>query len=100
MAKISFTVPHALSKAEAKKRILRLLTQAKKEHGDLVTDLEESWKGDTGTFSFNARGYAIRGTITVGEDAIELDGEVPLAISFFKGKIEKLVRKEAEELLR
>ena len=100
MPNIHVAVDHELTQKEALKRIHTLLKDTKKEYGALVTDLEETWKGNEGTFSFSARGYAISGTIDVSSPTVTLDGEVPLALGFFKGKIEGMLRDRAEKLLR
>ena len=99
MARLSFTFEHELTQKEALRRIKTLLKEVKKEHAGLVSDLEESWEGDTGSFSFIAMGYPIKGTLDVDAPAISLDAEVPLAVRMFKGKIEKILREQADALL-
>lgn len=100
MATIAISVDHELSEAEALKRIKGLLEEVKKEHGSFVRDLKESWEGNTGTFSFSAKGHLIEGMLTVSAPTVELEGKVPWAVAMFKGKIEKIVTARAEELLR
>ncbi len=100
MAKIHLSIKHDLTEAEALKRIKKLLTETKKEYGNLVSDLKEKWTGKTAEFSFSVKGYSIQGTMTVGSPTIELDGELPGALGFFKGKIERLIRERADELLK
>ena len=99
MAKLAFTIEHTLTKEEALRRIKAFLKEVKKEHGSLLTDLKESWKHDTGSFSFVATGYPIQGTLEVDAPTITLDSEVPLAVRMFKGKIEKVLREQADALL-
>ena len=50
MASIHIPIAHALSKHDAQKRIAGMLKKVKKEYGESITDLAESWEGDTGTF--------------------------------------------------
>lgn len=100
MATMRMSVTHALSEAEALKRIKSLLKETKAAHGDLIDDLKEKWTGNTGAFSFTAKGYALSGTITVTAPEIVLEGEMPWALSFIKGKVESLIKARAKELLK
>lgn len=100
MAAMNMSVDHDLSEAEALKRIKKLLGETKKRYGDLVSDLQEKWKGNEGTFSFKAKGYPLAGTVLVTSENVVLQGEVPWALSFMKSKIEKIIRARADELLK
>lgn len=100
MSKMHVSIRHTLTETEVLKRIKKLLTETKKEYGNLVSELKEKWTGKTGEFSFSIKGYSIKGTIVVGSPTIELDGELPGALGFFKGKIERLIRERAETLLK
>ncbi|MCW3088039.1 MAG: hypothetical protein JWQ78_1425, partial [Sediminibacterium sp.] len=84
---------------EALKRIKTLLSETKKEHGDKISDLSETWNGDTGDFSFSAKGFDISGTLTVTDADIKLRGKLPFAVSLFKGTITKMINEKASELL-
>jgi hypothetical protein len=46
------------------------------------------------------KGYRLSGTITVGAPEIVLEGEIPWALGFMRGKMEKLIKARAKELLR
>ncbi len=99
MARLDFDIPHQLSQEEALTRIKTLLSETKKEHSDQIENLVENWEGNTGQFSFKARGFDLSGTLTVTPTAIELRGQVPFAVSLFKGKIKQLIGEKAGELL-
>ena len=98
MSQLYIPIQHQLTKDEALKRVKRLLTQTKKEHGDKIDNLKETWKGNVGTFSFTAQGFIISGTIRVSEDSVELEGKLPFAFGFFKRKIEKVIKDTAKDL--
>jgi hypothetical protein len=100
MAVIKMSVDHHLSEAEALKRIKKLLGETKKQYGDLVTDLKEKWQENKGTFSFSAKGYTVSGTVLVTEGKVDLEGEVPRALSLLRGKIEKIIKDRAKTLLK
>jgi hypothetical protein len=100
MAKMNMTIEHELSESEALKRIKKLLKETKEEYGELIDELKEKWVGNIGTFSLMAKGYELSGTIVVGAPTITLQGDIPWALSFMKGKVEKIIRSRAKELLR
>ena len=100
MATLKTSVQHHLPKEEAVTRIKQLLTDTRKEHAGMLDDLKEDWQGNTGKFSFSAKGFDVSGTLTVHESTVELDGTIPFALSFFKSKIIQVIKDRAETLLR
>ncbi len=99
MAKLSIDIPHRLPQEEALQRIKNLLAETKRDHGDQVADLTENWEGNTGTFSFRLKGFDIAGTLTVTTSEVQLRGQIPFALSLFKGKITSMITGKANELL-
>ena len=99
MATMNMSVPHRLSQDEALNRVKNLLGQVKNQFADKISDLNENWNGNVGTFNFKAMGFAVSGTLTVTPSEVKLDGTIPWAASFFKGKIEATIRERANELL-
>lgn len=99
MAKMDFDIPHNLTQEEALERIKKLLSEAKKNYGDQINGLQENWDGNTGAFSFSAKGFDLSGKLIVLPNVIQLRGDVPFALSFFKGKIERMIQETAGKLL-
>ncbi|MFZ4589528.1 MAG: polyhydroxyalkanoic acid system family protein [Ignavibacteria bacterium] len=99
MPKIELNIPHELSQAEALTRIQNFLSELKNEHTDQIKDLEESWNGNIGEFSFKISGFKVSGSLEVGESAVVIKGDLPFAAIFFKGQIEDTIRAKAMELL-
>jgi hypothetical protein len=88
-----------LDKDEALTRIQGILGQAKAQYGDRISDLQENWSDDGGTFSFKAMGFKISGALKVTDDDVEIVGDYPFAAIPFKGTIESTLRERAERLL-
>ena len=99
MPSLDLSIPHELSQEEALSRIKRLLSEARRDHADKITHLHESWEGNTGTFSFSAKGYDVSGNLVVHPNTIELTSKVPFAVSLFKGVISSMITQKAKELL-
>ena len=99
MAKLDIDIPHDLPEQEALVRIQGLLQQLQQEQVGTVTDVSEIWNGNEGQFSFSAKGFDLSGKIKVEEKRVNINGQLPFALSFFKGKISDLIREKAGELL-
>ncbi len=100
MASLNITVRHSLPKEEAVTRIKNLLSETKNQYGNTITNLKEDWTNNTGNFSFIAFGFDLSGQLTVTDAGVELNGKLPFAASFFKGKISAVIKEKATELLR
>ncbi len=99
MSTLNVNIPHQLSKEEAQVRIRQLLTNLKEQQADKVSDVKETWEGDHATFSFSIKGFDISGGIKVNADSVDIEGELPFALSFFKGMVADLISAKAKELL-
>ncbi|MBA2574769.1 MAG: polyhydroxyalkanoic acid system family protein [Nocardioidaceae bacterium] len=99
MPKSTVTVPHTLGKEEALNRLTGLLSQAKAQYGDRITDVHENWTESGGTFSFKAMNFTICGSLDVTDTDVEINGEYPWAAKPFQGTIEATLRERAERLL-
>ena len=100
MPKSTINVPHQLGKDMALTRIKDILVQAKAQYGDKISDLQEDWTNEGGSFSFRAMGFKISGSMTVTDSNVEILGDYPFAALPFKGTIEATLRERAERLLQ
>ena len=99
MPSLEMSIPHKLTREEARRRIQDLLPKMKNDYGDQIKNLHEEWNGDTGSFSFSVMGFAVSGTLTVKDASVDLDGSLPFAATFFKGKIKSVIEEKAHEVL-
>jgi Putative polyhydroxyalkanoic acid system protein (PHA_gran_rgn) len=99
MSSLDFSIPHKLTQEEALKRIKNLLNDAKRDHANLISNLQENWEGNKGTFSFSAKGYDVSGELIVHPNSIDIHSKVPFALTLFKGMITGMITQKANELL-
>ncbi len=99
MPKMHMEIPHQLGEQEALSRIQTMIPKMKERYGQQIKDVQEEWSGSNGVFAFNAMGFNIKGMIAVQPDEVVLDGNLPIAASPFKGRIESMIRERAAELL-
>ena len=99
MPKISVEVPHQLGEEEAATRIKNLLADMKQKYASYFSDLEENWNGNDGRFKAKAMNFNVSGTVDVEPSLVTIKGDLPLAATPFKGRVEQMIRQEAERLL-
>lgn len=95
MPKINFEIPHQLSAEESRSRLERFTESLPK---DQVSDLEQSWQGDTLSFGFKTFGIKIAGDLTAADEKLLVDIDLPFSAMMFKGKIEAEMKKQLEKL--
>ena len=99
MPSIKSSVPHQLGIDEAKQRITRLITEAKGQLGKTVSEVEESWTENRGTFRFRAMGFSVSGHLQVESTTVLVEVSLPLAALPFRSRLENDLIKRAKELL-
>jgi putative polyhydroxyalkanoate system protein len=99
MPKFGVSVPHSLTTEEAHSRLQRFVEMIEQKYAGQVSDMQQSWEGDTLRFQFKTYGIALGGGITVTDQSLELAGELPFAAMMFKGKIESGIREALERIV-
>lgn len=99
MANLTVSIPHQLTRAEAKRKVEECLTQLRTQYGSTVTGLEERWTGDTLDFSFAVMGFAINGQAFVEDTAVRIDVALPWPAAMFAGDIKSRIEQEGRRLL-
>jgi hypothetical protein len=99
MPALKLNFPHQLGREAAQERLQTLLEKVKHRYGDQVSNLRESWTGNVLDFGFTTYGFGIQGNMTVEENEVRLDGQIPFAAMMFKGKIEQALRDQLTKTL-
>ena len=99
MANLNIQIPHELTQQEALSRIKKLLTNLKQEQAQFISDVKEKWDGEKGQFQFTAKGFDLSGLIQVNDESVDIDAELPFALSFFKSTIKNVIQERAQTLL-
>ncbi len=99
MPKFGVRVPHQLTKEEARARLERFVEMIEQKYADKVSDLQQSWEGDTLRFHFKTYGIALDGGIVVDDNELNMSGELPFAAMMFRGKIESEIRESLERIV-
>ena len=92
------TLPHALGRAEARRRIDAGVDQLIGQLGP-AADLKRSWTDDILTFSVVAVGQTVSGLIEVADQEVRLEVNLPGIFALIAGKVKGRLRDQAQILL-
>ncbi|MEX2138488.1 MAG: polyhydroxyalkanoic acid system family protein [Pirellulales bacterium] len=95
--KMSFS--HQLGRQTAQERLQTRLEKLLDRYGSQVSNLRQSWTDNVLDFGFTTYGFGIQGNVTVEENEVRLDGQIPFAAMMFKGKIEQALREQITKVL-
>jgi len=93
------SIPHHLGKDEATRRLQSGLANARTHFGHLFTLQEETWSVNNLAFRLTALGQAIRGTIDVFDDRVDLQITLPWLLAKLAETIQPLIRREGTLML-
>ena len=99
MPNFSTEVPHTLGQEEAISRLKTFVDKVAERFQDQVKDMEGTWNDNQLDFSFSTYGFKIAGVVTVEDDVVRLEGQLPFAAVAFRGKIEQSIHSELERAL-
>ena len=75
MPKLEIKIPHNLTTTEALTRIQQFLPGLKAQHSDKISNLEETWSGNTGKFKFKISGFKVIGSVTLETNYVLINGD-------------------------
>lgn len=100
MSNLDIGIPFLIGRDEALRRLKNLLPQIQAEHASDLMDFEEEWDGYSCKFSFRGLGMKITGALLVSENAVNLSASIPFPASLATGKIERVIREKASQVLK
>ena len=100
-ASLDLTVPHALGKQKAMRRVQNAFDQAKERFGHVVAFSEAEWVESRFVFVAKAMSQSVRGVAEINDANARLQVDLPLLLRPFATRLEAfLVRKGAAVLAR
>ncbi|MGA2063432.1 MAG: polyhydroxyalkanoic acid system family protein [Thermoguttaceae bacterium] len=99
MPKLTVDVDHALGRDEAARRLKHEIERSN-ARGELpVTDVTQQWQDYILSFAFQAMGIKVTGTLTVEDNRVVVDAELPLSAMVLKAMIQQQIRHELGQVL-
>lgn len=92
------SIPHALGRAEARRRIDTGMDQLVGQLG-AIGELKQSWAGDVLSFSLLAVGQTVTGQVAVEDQEVRLEIVLPGVFGLIANRIQGRLRREGQILL-
>jgi hypothetical protein len=99
MPNLTASIPHQLTRAEAKGRIQDQVGTLRQQKGVPISNLQETWTGDRMDFSVNAMGQAISGHLTVDDHMVHLDVALPWLLNMLAGAVKHRIEQQGRHVL-
>jgi putative polyhydroxyalkanoate system protein len=99
MPRLTVSVPHQLSRTEARRRILEGVEQLQARHGSALSRLEQRWTGDTLDFTVTALGQTLTGQVFVEEKEVRLEVVLPWMLAVLAGALKPQIEQKARKWL-
>jgi hypothetical protein len=99
MPDLKISIPHQLTQDEALRRLKSAIADAKKQYGEKIDELQESWSGNSGTLNVTAMGQKLAVILRVNSSDVTVQSALPMIAMMFRGKIEAAIRQEGTKLL-
>ncbi len=96
---VNISVPHRLSRDEARNRIQNTLAGLKSQHAAKLAQIDERWAGDHMDFRLAVMGQGVTGRVDVHETSVELAIDLPWILAMFAEKVRGQVQREGTKLL-
>jgi putative polyhydroxyalkanoate system protein len=96
---ITITIPHQLSRAEAKRRVQEEISRALPQLGSLVTLIKQEWAGDTLDLSVSAAGHVISGRVFVEDRQVRVEVSLPWFLAALAGVVRQGIEQRGRQLL-
>jgi len=98
LSKLNIAVRYDVSSEEAKEKVTQLLENLKEKYHTQIKDLQESWNGNEGQFSFKFSGFSISGNLIIKDSVVLFEISLPFIARMFSGKVEEIIKQEAEKV--
>lgn len=95
---IVVTIPHSVSKAEARRRIEARIEDARVRHAARFKVAEETWNGDRLTYRVAVIGQPITGNIEIGDDNVRIEAKLSWYLGHLAKAAEALIAREGAEV--
>jgi len=99
MENLTVSIPHRLSREEARRRIQEQMGTLRNQQGAMVTAVEEVWTGDRMAFTVSAMGQRITGHATVEDQAVQVEVALPWLLKVLAGTVKQRIEEKGRLLL-
>lgn len=92
-------VTHDLGQAAAVEKLKGFLDQVKERYPKEISEIQGTWSENVLSYEFTTFGIKVDGTLTVEDDTVRMEGNLPFAAMMFKGKISESIKVALEKAI-
>jgi putative polyhydroxyalkanoate system protein len=93
------SIPHQLTRAQARQRVEQMVTDLQSQYGAMVGNFENRWDGDTLEFRLGVTGINVSGHVYVEDQVVRVDVPLPWPLAMFAGTMRQRIETEGRKLL-
>jgi hypothetical protein len=97
---ITVSIPHQLNRTEARRRIENGFAQIIRVLPGNAGTCSERWEGDRLIFSVGTMGQTVSGVVTVLDDAVTMEIDLPGVLGLIAGRFKDRLQKAGQLLLK
>ena len=99
MPNLTASIPHQLTRIEAKRRIQDQVGTLRGQHGSMFSELKETWAGDRLDFAATAMGQSVSGHLTIDDQAVHVEVVLPWFLSLLAGTMKQRIQQDVRHVL-
>jgi hypothetical protein len=96
---LTLSIPHSLGRAEAKRRLVDGMGEARARLSAVSASVDDSWTDDRLNFRVVALAQTVAGHIDVLDDRVEMEVQLPWALALLADKIKNKVARQGTLML-
>ena len=96
---ITITIPHRLTREEARRRVEEEVGRAREQLASLSATAQHSWSGDTLGFTVLAAGQSVAGRAHVEDSQVRVEVDLPWLLAALAGPVRRAVEARGRVLL-
>lgn len=96
---ITLSLPHDLSEAEVKSRIVSGIADARTKHPGILSGARETWSGNSMDFSFTSMGQSVTGQVDIEPKVVHLRVNLPAFLALIAERLRPKIQEEGRKLL-
>jgi hypothetical protein len=99
MSNFTASVPHNLTRDEARLRLQDGIARGRRQYGAFLGGLTDRWDGDTMSFVLSAAGQTVSGQLFVEDHAVRLEATLPWMLAMLAGPLKRRLEQHGHEAL-
>jgi putative polyhydroxyalkanoate system protein len=99
MPNLTATIPHQLTRAEARQRIADGLNDLRSRQSAVLGGLHETWHGDVMDFSGGVMGQLISGRVDVRDQEVRVEVALPWLLGLLASTVKPRIESQGRKLL-